>query len=199
MEHAAAADNISRLVQRKAAGTMVFASLDPAQIPEVSALAREHIGPEIAAPEVFEAVLRHNHECSWVVYRRPPEDRFAHRLVGFTVFLVLNEAGHAAAKVDRFVGRNPDLGQLCRAGEDALALYSWASVAPGLSARVLPKVVNSLRHSRFAELDIFTRPGTGHGARILASIGFVPALPNLRGAVGELMVMHRAQAARLAS
>jgi hypothetical protein len=199
MEHAAAANSISRLELRKSNNRAVYSSLDPAQIPEISALAREHIGPEIAAPEVFERVLNHNHECSWVVYRREIGDPFSHRLVGFTVFLVLNAAGHGAVRVDKFVGRSPDLVMLCRPGEPAYALYSWASVAPGLSARVLPKVVASLAHSRFSKLDIYTRPGTVHGARILATIGFEPALPHLRGAVGELLVMRRSLETRLAS
>lgn len=193
MENAASPEHIARLAHRKSTGGTIFSSLDSAQIPEVSALAREHIGADIADPDTFERVLNYNHECSWVVYRRDPDDPYAHRLVGFTVFLVLNAEGYAAVEADCFVGRNPSLDHLCRPGEAASALYSWASVAPGLSARVLPKVVASLRHSRFGGLDIYTRPGTEHGARILATIGFVPALSSLRGAVGELMVIRRAE------
>lgn len=199
MENAATPENIARLVTRKAPSTTVFASLDPSQIPEVSALALQHIGPDIAGPEVFERVLRHNHEASWAVYRRAPEDLFAHRLVGFTVFLVLNAAGCDAVSRDRFKGRDPDMAHLCGPGEPAGALYSWASVAPGLSARVLPKVVESLDHSRFAGLDIYTRPGTDHGARVLATIGFRPALAGAKGAVGDLLVIRRSLELRRAS
>ncbi|MGL4285794.1 MAG: hypothetical protein ACRCVA_05585 [Phreatobacter sp.] len=171
--------------------SIVLSSLDPVQIPQVAELARDNIGPDIASREVFERVLRHNQECCWVVYRRAEDDLFSHRLTGFTAFLLLNELGHAAVERDLFVGKNPDLSMLCRRREPPAALYWWASVAQRSTAQTLPGVVEALQHPRYRDLDIFTRPGTVHGARIIGNLGFSPVLSGRTGTIGDLMVYRR--------
>jgi hypothetical protein len=181
--------------------TIVLSNLDAVQIPQIAELARESIGPDIASQAVFQRVLEYNRECCWVVYRRPESDLFSHRLIGFTAFLLLNRRGHAAVRRDEFVGKNPDMSMLCQKGEVPAALYWWASVAHRSTAQTLPGVVEALQHPRYRNLDIYTRPGTPHGARIIANLGFTPVLPGRTGTIGDLMVYrrHRSHSLRLAS
>ncbi|MEI8146186.1 MAG: hypothetical protein WCH83_12045 [Alphaproteobacteria bacterium] len=180
-------------------GNIVLSQLDEVQIPQLAELARDAIGPDIASTDVFKRVLEHNAECCWVVYKRPEDDPFSHRLIGFTAFLLLNQRGHAAVRRDAFIGKDPDTSMLCANDEPPSALYWWASVAQRSTAQTLPRVVRTLQGPRYRNLDIYTRPGTPHGARIIANLGFEPVLPGRTGAIGDLMVYRRMAALRLAS
>ena len=70
-----------------------------------------------------------------------------------------------------------------------------ATVSVAATAQMLPPVVEALRAPRYRGLDIFTRAGTPHGARILGNLGFRPVLAGRTGEVGDLLVYRRTRAA----
>lgn len=183
------------IVAGRSSGSIVLSNLAKVQIPQIADLARENIGPDIADQTVFQKVLDYNRECNWVIYRRDDQDPYLHRLIGFTSFLLLNKIGLEAVGRDAFVGKNPDLSMLCGAEDAPAALYWWATVSVSATAQMLPPVVEALRAARYRGLDIFTRAGTPHGARILGNLGFVPVLAGRRGEVGDLLVYRRTRAA----
>ena len=189
------ARSFDSIVASRSNAAIVLSTLAKVQIPQVAALARENIGPDIADQTVFQTVLDYNRECNWVIYRRDDEDPYLHRLIGFTSFLLLNKRGLEAVERDAFVGRNPDLTMLCGAEDAPAALYWWATVSVAATAQMLPPVVEALRAPRYRGLDIFTRAGTPHGARILGNLGFRPVLPGRDGTVGDLLVYRRTAAA----
>lgn len=105
----------------------------PEDLDAIYALSLQKIGFKLAPLITVRSVYTHNPMSVWGVYRAARADRQDARLSGYSSYLPLNEQGHEALKAGILDPLAPDLGHLAPAGEDPVALYMWAIVAPRMA------------------------------------------------------------------
>lgn len=94
------------------------------------------------------------------------------RLAGFFALLFLTAEGLARLAADSFNVAAPDDTFLLRQGERPAALYVWAMCLPGSAVGALGNIMQWLRHPAYAGCDMFARPVTPAGKRIMIKTGF---------------------------
>lgn len=99
----------------------------------IYALSLQKIGFKLAPMDTVRAVYTHNPMSVWGVYRAARADRQEAHLSGYSSYLLLNEQGHRALKAGILDPLAPLLGDLAPKGEDPVALYIWAIVAPRMA------------------------------------------------------------------
>ncbi len=159
-------------------------------ISEIHSLAVSSIGCKLASLATFHRVLRLHPGLTYVI-RKDSEPR----LRGFFALLLLSAKGRAAATLDKFSGANPSPHHLASRESAGAALYSWVSVAERLAAFAVPLIMKNLQERALGHLDIYSRPGTEAGRRIMSNLGFSAVLPHQTGEVGELLVYRRRDSA----
>lgn len=143
------------------------------------AIAAQLISPDVAAEETFAAVHGRN-GAGVFVYR---QDGLAQ---GFLGVILLRASGLAKIEADSFNAVQPDLDDVCEAGEEPAAVYGWGFAAT--TARASGAVVLGLMAlADRAGLDVpfFCRAATPAGAKvILGKMGYAP----LKGSATGLLV-----------
>jgi hypothetical protein len=141
----------------------------PARPDELGLLARMARGA-IPGADVDGAYLK-------LLRARDPSSVFsflrAGELVGGCAFLYLNYRGHDALVLDCLNVHRPDLDHLAAAGECPDALYLWAIAGAGRSA--LGPISALFAGARYRAADLYTRPVTDRGLKLVTGLGFEPA------------------------
>ncbi|MBX3491813.1 MAG: hypothetical protein KF899_02565 [Parvibaculum sp.] len=151
----------------------------------IRALGAEKIGADIASLETFRRIHRRNADSLWGVYAG--EDTLA----GFFAFLMLNRPGTEKLVSAELDTRNPAMDALCRTGEAPHAVYIWAIVAEKRVAGALPQILTQFDAAVYARTDLYGRPATESGRRLMQKFGFnsVSGAPEIE--LGDLCVIRR--------
>lgn len=101
---------------------------------------------------------------------------FAHRgkVMGGVAFLFLNETGLDDLLLGQFDFANPTERVLAGPIEDVAAIYTWATALDGRGILGLGNVAEHLSKRRFRFADLYGRPNTEDGRRLVQSVGFKP-------------------------
>lgn len=101
---------------------------------------------------------------------------FHHRgkVVGGVAFLFLNETGMDDLLLGQFDFANPSERVLAAPLDDVAAIYTWATALDGRGILGLGNVAEHLSKRRFRFADLYGRPNTEDGRRLVQSVGFKP-------------------------
>lgn len=96
------------------------------------------------------------------------------KIIGGAAFLYLNYRGHDALVLDEIDLHDPDPAFLAAPGEKPDAIYLWVIAGAGRSA--LGHVAKIFAARRYRSADLYTRPVTDAGIRLMTGLGFQPSL-----------------------
>lgn len=156
------------------------------ELPDVYALSDDQFAGSMAPLGIARAVLEHNSDAIWGVYRA---EGAGEKLVGFVSFLMLNEAGAKRLRDDALDALHPDLAFLTPTGVRPALIYVWLIVARGNAAVAVPLVTQGMG-SLYAGLPLCGRASTEAGARGFRNFGYRPVHPD-RPDVGNLFWLDR--------
>ena len=100
--------------------------------------------------------------------------RHRNKVVGGVAFLFLNETGLDDLLLGQFDFANPTERVLAKPIEDVAAIYTWATALDGRGILGLGNVAEHLSKRRFRFADLYGRPNTEDGRRLVQSVGFKP-------------------------
>lgn len=95
-------------------------------------------------------------------------------LVGGVAFLFLNEIGVEDLLLDNIDFANPSESLLAGPIDDVAGIYTWATALDGRGILGLGNVAEHLSKRRFRFADLYGRPNTEDGRRLVQSVGFRP-------------------------
>jgi hypothetical protein len=167
-------------------GTIFVRHPTDEEIGNLYTLSQAEIGAEVARLDLVQAVYKHNPDTFWGVYYMP-EDTPAEeaKFIGYYGFLHLNAAGEKALETGAFDALNPELSQLCNAGERPVIIYVWALVARRVARLATPLVARALGRDLYGGVPIYAKAGTLGGLNTIKHYGFVSARPSDFG-LGDL-------------
>lgn len=145
-------------------GTSIAALMDAA---------REDI-PGLTKNEIVQAVATHNPDTFWAIARR---DRFSvaePKGDGFLAVLPLTHEGTQRLLDGRLDTKNPDLTYVTRQSERPAGIYVWAIHAKGPIAAAISLVLEKYSSPLYQGVNIYSRPITKGGLRVLEPLGFSP-------------------------
>jgi len=138
------------------------------ELPELLAFAQGCIGGrQLAMLEDVERVLAKNPNSVLSFSKHG-------KVVGAWAMLLLNSRGIEALLLGEVPLHAPPQDILTDPIEPPSAIYIWAVVAPGLGAEGISHVSGFLQQPLYARANLYTRPATQQGARIMTSTGFLP-------------------------
>jgi predicted GNAT family N-acyltransferase len=142
------------------------------QISALAALARKSIEGLTTPTEVVCKVMSHNPDTIWAIARRSRYNSINPVAEGFFALLMLNEAGMKQLIDGTFNAADPDLSLLTAQNEKPAGIYLWAVYAPGSLSGGIALVLEKISSPLYAEANLYARPMTAGGRRILEATGF---------------------------
>jgi len=121
------------------------------------------------------------------------------RLVGLYAMLFLNSSGRNALLTGNFDGIRPKLSFLASKNEVPAAIYSWMVICPGRAAAGIGNVSAILNTHRYRRADLFARPATPEGLRILRGTGHQPVTADPNGLYRYTRLANRRMARDIAA
>lgn len=149
-------------------GRVARISVEPVEmkeIPDLLAFAAQEIPVLSSAADAVHRVVDRNRESVWVFRRRGAP-------VGIYAMLHLSSHGLEALLLDEFNASFPPARCMVATGEAPAAIYKWAVVAPGMASAGICAISRLLREDRYARANLFARPTTMGGERIMTNLGF---------------------------
>ncbi len=133
----------------------------------VCSIARNELPIEVASPEVVRSAVRYNKNNILI---------FCHKeeIVGFFAMLMLNHIGLERILLGEFDTLDPSPKCLAPRLETPMGIYIWAVVAHGIAAEGIKHASHFLNQPVYRHSNLFTRPTTDEGARIIKAVGFKP-------------------------
>lgn len=135
------------------------------EIPELLALAASEIPALSTAADAVARVSTRNRDSVWV-FRR------AKIPVGIYAMLHLSADGLEALLLGELNTSFPESHCMVPTGEAPAAIYKWAVVAPGMASAGICAISRMLQSDLYAGANLFARPTTMGGERIMAGLGF---------------------------
>jgi len=154
-------DQLGRLVRP---GTTVQ-PVDFEEVPELLAFAGREIPVLSSAVEAVSRVINRNRDSIWVFKR-------GGKPVGIYAMLLLSREGLEGLLLGEFNLSFPDPSLMVRTGEAPAAIYKWAVVAPGMASAGICAISHMLQTDRYATANLYARPTTVPGGRLMAHLGF---------------------------
>jgi predicted GNAT family N-acyltransferase len=142
------------------------------QIAPLLALARRSIIGLKTPAEVVCRVASHNPDSIWAITRRSRYDSMDPVAEGFFALLMLNDAGMEQLTSGSLNTSDPDLSLLAAQNEKPAGIYLWAVHAPGSLSGGIALVLEKISSPLYASADLYARPITVGGGRILQATGF---------------------------
>lgn len=161
------------------------------EIPALLGFAAKEIPALAAAADSVARVAERNRDSVWVF-------RSGARPVGIYAMLHLSKDGLEGLLLGELDTAAPDAHAMVATGEAPLAIYKWAVVAPGMAAAGICTISRMLQTAGYATANLFARPTTMGGERIMANLGFEKVrsgLPDLHRYVRLANRIERAAAA----
>jgi hypothetical protein len=115
------------------------------------------------------------------------------QLVGLYAMLFLNRQGHQALLDGEFDGSCPSLAHLARKNEKPAAIYTWFVACPGRAVTGFGNVAQFLQSERYAGADLYARPASAAGLRLMLGIGYIPVHSDPNGLHRYTRVLNRPQ------
>jgi hypothetical protein len=173
-----------------------FDLLAPSRLLTIRPLAKSEIGSaaEFAKRHLPSLRLENlNFITAILAHDRDSIQRFDRRgeMVGLYALLFLNDRGLEALFGGQFDGTSPRIEDLVPADDKPAAIYSWFVACPGRAAAAIGNVAALLRNERFGEADLFARPATSEGLRIMRGTGHVPVTSDPNGLHRYTRIINR--------
>ena len=152
--------------------TVIF-TVDAAGIGGLMDAAREDI-PGLTTNRIVQTVANHNPDTFWAIARRDQFDIAAPKGEGFLAVLPLTHEGTRRLIDGSLDTRNPDLACVARQSERPAGIYVWAIHAKGAIVAAIPLVLQKFSTPLYQGINIYSRPITKEGLRVLEPLGFTP-------------------------
>lgn len=152
--------------------TVIF-TVDASGIASLMDAARQDI-PGLTSNEVVQAVANHNPDTFWAIAKKDQFDIGSPRGEGFLAVLPLTREGTRRLVDGRLDTRNPDISLVTRQSERPAGIYVWAIHAKGTTAAAIPLVLQKFSTPLYQGINIYSRPITKEGLRVLEPLGFSP-------------------------
>jgi predicted GNAT family N-acyltransferase len=165
--------SIDRMNAMQMARRTVIFTVDAAGIAALIDAAREDI-PGLTANEMFQAVANHNPDTFWAIARRDRHNVAAPRGEGFLALLMLNDEGVRRLVDGRLNTKLPELCYIARQHERPAGIYVWGIHAKGVLAAAIPLVLDKISSPLYRGVNLYSRPITKGGLRVLEPLGFSP-------------------------
>jgi predicted GNAT family N-acyltransferase len=151
----------------------VIFTVDAAGIASLMDAAREDI-PGLTTNRIVQTVANHNPDTFWAIARRDQYDIAAPKGEGFLAVLPLTHEGTRRLIDGSLDTRNPDLDCVARQSERPAGIYVWAIHAKGAIVAAIPLVLQKFSTPLYQGINIYSRPITKEGLRVLEPLGFTP-------------------------
>lgn len=163
-------DNMTMLQLAKR--TVIF-TVDAAGIASLMDAARQDI-PGLTSNEIVQAVVNHNPDVFWAIARKDHFDIASPKGEGFLAVLPLTHEGTRRLVDGRLDTKNPDLSCVARQSERPAGIYVWAIHAKGTLVAAIPLVLQKISSPLYQGVNLYSRPITKEGLRVLEPLGFTP-------------------------
>jgi len=167
------AHSLDRMTALQVARRTVIFTIDAAGIASLMDAAREDI-PGLTSNRIVQAVANHNPDTFWAIARRDHFEIDRPKGEGFFAVLPLTHEGMRGLIDGSLDTRNPDLSFIARQSERPAGIYIWAIHAKGTLAAAIPLVLQKISAPLYRGVNLYSRPVTKEGLRVLEPLGFCP-------------------------
>jgi predicted GNAT family N-acyltransferase len=168
-----AAFSLDRMTAMQLAKRTVIFNVDASSIASLIDAAREDI-PGLTANQMFQSVANHNPDTFWAIAKRDHFNIAAPKGEGFLAVLPLTHEGTRRLIDGRLNTKKPELCYIARQSERPAGIYVWAIHAKGAIAAAIPLVLQKFSTPLYRGINIYSRPVTKAGLRVLEPLGFSP-------------------------
>jgi predicted GNAT family N-acyltransferase len=166
-----AAHSLDRTTALQLARRTVIFTVDAAGIASLVDAARQDI-PGLTSNHMFQTIANHNPDTFWAITRRDRFNIASPKGEGFLAVLPLTHEGTRRLIDGRLDTRNPELCYVARQSERPAGIYVWAIHAKGAIAAAIPLVLQKFSTPLYRGVNIYSRPVTKEGLRVLEPLGF---------------------------
>jgi predicted GNAT family N-acyltransferase len=167
------ARSLDKMTMLQLAKRTVIFTVDAAGIASLMDAARQDI-PGLTSNEIVQAVVNHNPDVFWAIARKDQFDITSPRGEGFLAVLPLTHEGTRRLVDGRLDTKNPDLAFVARQSERPAGIYVWAIHAKGTLVAAIPLVLQKISSPLYQGVNLYSRPITKEGLRVLEPLGFAP-------------------------
>jgi predicted GNAT family N-acyltransferase len=167
------ARSLDKMTMLQLAKRTVIFTVDAAGIAALMDAAREDI-PGLTTNRIVQTVANHNPDAFWAIARRDQFDIAAPKGEGFLAVLPLTHEGTRRLIDGRLDTKNPDLAFVTRQSERPAGIYVWCIHAKGPTVAAIPLVLQKFSSPLYQGVNIYSRPITKEGLRVLEPLGFTP-------------------------
>jgi predicted GNAT family N-acyltransferase len=165
--------SLARMTALQLAKRTVIFNVDAASIASLIDAAREDI-PGLTSNQMFQSVANHNPDTFWAIARRDRFNIVDPQGEGFLAVLPLTHEGTRRLIDGRLNTKKPELCYIARQSERPAGIYVWAIHAKGTIAAAIPLVLQKFSTPLYRGVNIYSRPVTKGGLRVLEPLGFSP-------------------------
>ena len=165
--------SLDRMTALQLARRTVIFNVDSASIASLIDAAREDI-PGLTSNEMFQTMANHNPDTFWAIARRDRFNIANPKGEGFLAVLPLTHEGTRRLIDGRLNTKKPEFCYVARQSERPAGIYVWAIHAKGMIAAGIPLVLQKFSAPLYRGVNIFSRPVTKGGLRVLEPLGFAP-------------------------
>jgi predicted GNAT family N-acyltransferase len=166
-----AAYSLDRMTALQLARRTVIFTVDAAGIASLVDAARQDI-PGLTSNQMFQTVANHNPDTFWAIAKRDRFNVASPKGEGFLAVLPLTHEGTRRLIDGRLDTRNPEICFIARQSERPAGIYVWAIHAKGTIAAAIPLVLQKFSTPLYRGVNIYSRPVTKEGLRVLEPLGF---------------------------
>lgn len=170
-EGRSAAFSLERMTALQLAKRTVIFTVDATGIATLVDAARQDI-PALTANRMFQVVANHNPDTFWAIARRDRFNIASPKGDGFLAVLPLTHEGTRRLIDGRLDTKNPEICYIARQSERPAGIYVWAIHAKGSIAAAIPLVLQKFSTPLYRGVNIYSRPVTKEGLRVLEPLGF---------------------------
>jgi predicted GNAT family N-acyltransferase len=167
------AHSLDRMTSLQLARRTVIFTVDAAGIASLMDRARDDI-PGLTTSKIFQAAANHNPDIFWAIARKDRFDISEPKGEGFLAVLPLTHEGMRRLIDGRLDTKNPELCYVARQSERPAGIYVWAIHAKGILAAAIPLVLQKISSPLYRGVNLYSRPITKGGLRVLEPLGFNP-------------------------
>lgn len=168
-----AAHSLDKMTLVQVSRRTVIFTVDGAGIASLMDEARKDI-PGLTQNAIVQAVASHNPDTFWAIAKKDHYDVASPTGEGFLAVLPLTHEGTRRLLDGRLDTRNPDMEFVTRQSERPAGIYVWAIHAKGSIAAAIPLVLQKFSTPLYQGINIYSRPLTKGGLRVLEPLGFSP-------------------------
>ena len=172
-ESRSTAHSLERMTNLQVARRTVIFTVGAGGIAELMDRARVDI-PGLTTCKIFQAAVNHNPDIFWAIARKDRFDINDPKGEGFLAVLPLNHEGMRRLIDGRLNTKDPELCYVARQSERPAGIYVWAIHARGTLAAAIPLVLQKISSPLYQGVNLYSRPITKGGLRVLEPLGFHP-------------------------